>query len=140
MKVCFSKIADEQLLEQVKIPGNAVKISDDSYNVIEDSLITLYTKRNDDVVKIERYPVELFTSNNSLRILKLKDKEKIENIIIFNYLIQVEYIEESNLYQLLVYESNNGNRSFTIKFTMCVNKDVYSLLVNDVRNYYTNKR
>ena len=66
--IYFGRILNTEELVGIPIPTNSVQLDDGMFSVIEHYLVTLYKVENNLVVSIDRYPIELFTSNNSLRI------------------------------------------------------------------------
>lgn len=137
--VYFCKLSNSEVLKDVDIPENSVEICDGMFNVIEHGLVTLFKVSNNLVSSIDRYPIELFTSNNSLRIKNMQIGDKIDNIVIDSYLVIIGRLEE-DLFEMGIYKSNNRNRTFNFMFNLNINREEYIMLAEDVFKYYTKQR
>ena len=137
--VYFGRISNTEKLVDIHIPTDSVWIGDGMFRVIKHFLITLYKVENNLVVGIDRYPIELFTSNNSLRIKKMQVGDKSIKIIIDNYLVSISRIKD-NLFVMEIYKSNNNNITFNFMFSMSISREDYLILAEDVFRYFTKQR
>ena len=137
--VYFGRISNTEKLVDIHIPTDSVWIGDGMFSVIEHYLVTLYKVENNLVVGIDRYPIELFTSNNSLRIKNMQVGDKIDKIIIDNYLLSISRVKD-NLFVMEIYKSNNNNRTFNFMFSMNISREDYLILAEDVFRYFTKQR
>lgn len=137
--VYFGRISNTEKLVDIHIPTDSVWIGDGMFRVIKHFLITLYKVENNLVVGIDRYPIELFTSNNSLRIKKMQVGDKSIKIIIDNYLASISRIKD-NLFVMEIYKSNNNNITFNFMFSMNISREDYLILAEDVFRYFTKQR
>ena len=137
--IYFGRISNAEELVGIPIPANSVQLYDGMFSVIEHYLVTLYKVENNLVVGIDRYPIELFTSNNSLRIKKMQVGDKIDKIIIDNYLVSISRTKDK-LFVMEIYKSNNNNRTFNFMFSMSIRREDYLILAEDVFKYFTRQR
>ena len=137
--VYFGKVSNANELVGITVPTNSVQISNGMFSVIEHYLVTLYKVENNLVVSINRYPIELFTSNNSLRVKNMQVGDKIDKIIIDNYLVSISRTKD-NLFVMEIYKSNNNNRTFNFMFNMSISREDYLILAEDVFMYFTKQR
>ena len=137
--IYFGRISNTEELVGIPIPAKSVQLDDGMFSVIEHYLVTLYKVENNLVVGIDRYPVELFTSNNSLRIKKMQVGDKIDKIIIDNYLVSISRTKD-NLFVMEIYKGNNNNRTFNFMFSMNISREDYLILAEDVFRYFTKQR
>lgn len=136
--IYFGRISNTEELVGISIPTNSVQLDGRMFSVIEHYLVTLYKVENNLIVSIDRYPIELFTSNNSLRIKKMQVGDKIDKIIIDNYLVSISRIKD-NLFVMEIYKSNN-NITFNFMFSMSISREDYLILAEDVFRYFTKQR
>lgn len=139
--VYFGRISNTEKLVDINIPTDSVWIGDGMFRVIKHFLITLYKVENNLLVSVDRYPIELFTSNNSLRIKNMQVGDKIDKIIIDNYLLSISRVKD-NLFVMEIYKSNNNNnnRTFNFMFSMSISREDYLILAEDVFKYFTRQR
>lgn len=137
--VYFGRISNTEKLVDIHIPTDSVCIGDGMFRVIKHFLITLYKVENNLLVSVDRYPIELFTSNNSLRIKNMQVEDKIDKIIIDNYLLSISRVKD-NLFVMEIYKSNNNNRTFNFMFSMSISREDYLILAEDVFKYFTRQR
>lgn len=136
--IYFGRISNAEELVGITIPANSVQLDDGMFSVIEHYLVTLYKVENNLVVGIDRYPIELFTSNNSLRIKKMQVGDKIDKIIIDNHLVSISRTKE-NLFVMEIYKSHN-NRTFNFVLSLSIIREEYLVLAEDVFRYFTKQR
>ena len=137
--VYFGRVSNTEKLANIHIPTDSVRICDGMFRVIEHFLMTLYKVENNLLVSVDRYPIELFTSNNSLRIKNMQVGDKIDKSIIDNYLVSISRIKD-NLFVMEIYKSNNNNRTFNFMFSMSISREDYLILAEDVFKYFTKQR
>ena len=137
--VYFGRISNTEKLVDIHIPTDSVRIGDGMFRVIKHFLITLYKVENYLLVSVDRYPIELFTSNNSLRIKNMQVGDKSIKIIIDKYLVSISRIKD-NLFVMEIYKSNNNNITFNFMFSMSISREDYLILAEDVFMYFTKQR
>ena len=65
--------------------------------------------------------------------------DKIDKIIIDNYLVSISRIKD-NLFVMEIYKSNNNNRKFNFMFSMNISRKDYLILEEYVFRYFTKQR